>query len=118
LGRHSVNLYAAIWGGVWGHHLDYHYFKKINPNDEMERYVIYKDNVKGNLTVTVEAEWKYSVKRYGEIGITFGYKAVPKARGSGYIMTSGLVDDVYYEADTSGASIIQIYGGLSYKLWL
>ncbi|MDR2923929.1 MAG: omptin family outer membrane protease [Treponema sp.] len=118
LGPHSVNLYAAVWGGVWGCHLDYHFFRKINPSDSMERYVIYKDNVKGNLAVSVEAEWKYQVKRYGEIGVTLGYKAVPKARGSSRIMTAGLVDDVYYEADAAGASIIQIYGGVSYKLWL
>jgi outer membrane protease len=115
---HSISLYCTVWGGVWGYHLDFHYFKKLNPNDGMERYVTYRDNVKGNLTVNVEAEWKYSVKRYGEIGITIGYKAVPKARGSSHIMTSGLVDDVYFEADTAGASIIQIYGGVSYKLWL
>jgi len=108
LGRHSIYLHAAVWGGVWGYHLDYHYF----------RYVIYKDNVTGNLSVSVEAEWKYPVKRYGEIGVTLGYKAVPKARGSSHIMTTGLSGDVYYEGDTAGASIIQVYGGVSYKLWL
>jgi len=118
LGRHSVSLYATVWGGVWGYNLDYHYFKKIKLNDSMERYVIYEDNVKGNLTVNAEAEWRYSVKRYGEIGITLGYKSVPRARGSSHIMTAGLVDDVYYEADTAGASIIHVYGGLSYRLWL
>jgi hypothetical protein len=118
LGRHSINLYASVWGGVWGNHLDYHYFKKINPSDNAERYVIYKDNVKGNLSVSVEAEWKYTVKRYGEIGVTLGYKAVPKARGSSRIMTAGLLDDAYYEADTAGAAIIQVYAGVSYRLWL
>jgi hypothetical protein len=115
---HSINLYGTIWGGAWGCHLDYHYFKKINSSDNDERYVIYKDNVKGNLIVSVEAEWKYQVKRYGEIGVTLGYKAVPKARGSSYIMTAGLLNDVYYEADSAGASIIQFYGEVSYKLWL
>jgi len=118
LGRHSVNLYAAAWGGVWGYHLDYHYFKKINPHDGLERYVIYKDNVKGNLAVSVEAEWRYPVKRYGEIGVTLGYKAVPEARGSSRIMTAGLLDDVYNETDTAGASIIRIYGGVLYRIWL
>jgi len=118
LGRHSINLYGTVWGWVWGNHLDYHYFKKINASDSADRYVIYKDDVTGNLTVSVEAEWKYQVKRYGEIGVTLGYKAVPKARGSSHIMTAGLIDDVYYEADTAGASIIQFYGGLSCKLWL
>jgi len=118
LGRHSVNLYGTVWGGVWGNHLDYHYFKKINPSAGMERYVIYQDNVRGNLTVNIEAEWKYQLKRYGEIGITLGYKTIPLARGSSHIMTAGLVDDVYFEADTAGASIIQIYGGVVYKLWL
>jgi opacity protein-like surface antigen len=118
LGQHSVSLYGTVWGGVWGYHLDYHYFKKINPNDGMERYVIYQDNVTGNLAVSVEAGWKYPVKRYGEIGVTLGYKAVPMARGSSRIMTAGRIDDVYYEADTSGASIIQVYGGVSYRLWL
>jgi len=117
-GRHSINLYGTVWGWVWGYHLDYHYFKKINASDSDERYVIYKDNVKGNLSVNVEAEWKYQVKRYGEIGVILGYKAIPKARGSTHIMTAGLVDDVYYEANTAGASIIQFYGGVSYKLWL
>jgi hypothetical protein len=117
-GRHSVNLYGTIWGGVWGYHLDYHYFKKINPSNDMERYVIYKDDVRGNLFVNIEAEWKYPLKRYGEIGVSFGYKAVPKARGSSHIMTAGLADDVYYEADAAGASIIQVYGGVSYKIWL
>ena len=105
---HSISLYATVWGGVWGNHLDYHYFRQL----------IYKDDVKGNLPVSVEAEWKYQIKRYGEIGVTLGYKAVPKARGSSHIMTAGLVDDVFYEADAAGASIIQIYGGLTYKLWL
>jgi len=117
-GRHSVSLYANVWGLVWGDHLDYHYFKKINPFDGMERYVVYHDNVKGNLTVNVEAEWMYQVKRYGEIGITLGYKAVPKARGSSRITTAGLVDGVYLEDGTAGASINQFYGGLTYKLWL
>jgi len=84
----------------------------------MERYVIYKDKVKGNLIVNIEAEWKYTLKRYGEIGVSLGYKSVPKARGSSHIMTAGLTDDVYYEADAAGASIIQVYGGVSYKLWL
>jgi hypothetical protein len=118
LGRHSINLHGTIWGGVWGNHLDYHFFKQIDPYDSRERYVIYKDNVKGNLTVSVEAEWKYQVKRCGEIGVTLVYKAVPKARGSSRIMTAGLLDDVYYEADAAGASIIQVYGGLLYRLWL
>jgi len=68
LGRHSISLYATAWGGVWGYHLDYHYF----------RYVIYKDNVKGNLTVNIEAEWKYPVKHYGEIGVTVGYKTIQR----------------------------------------
>jgi len=117
LGRHSVSLYATVWGGVWGDHLDYHYFKKINPYEDMERYVIYKDNVKGNFPISVEAEWKYPVNRYGEIGVTLGYKTVPKARGSSHIITAGLLDDAYYEADTAGASIIQVYGEVSYKLW-
>jgi len=117
-GRHSASLYATAWGGVWGYHLDYHYFKKINPYDDMEKYVIYKDNVKGNLFVNIEAEWKYSVNRYGEIGISLGYKAVPEARGSTHIMTAGLLDDAYYEADTAGASMLRIYGGVIYKLWL
>jgi hypothetical protein len=108
LGRHSINLCAAVWGGVWGNHLDYHYF----------RYLIYKDNVKGNLSVNVDAEWRYPLKRYGEIGITFGCKTIPKARGSSRIMTTGLIDDVYYEDGAAGASIMQIYGGLSYRLWL
>jgi outer membrane protease len=118
LGRHSVNMHATAWGGVWGDHLDYHYFRKINPSDSMERYVIYKDDVKGNLTVSVEVEWRYPVKRYGEIGVTFGYKSIPKARGSSHIMTAGLVDDVYYEADAAGASITQVYAGVLYRLWL
>jgi hypothetical protein len=118
LGRHSVSLHGTVWGGAWGYHLDYHYFRKINPSDSLERYVIYKDNVRGNLTVSVEAEWKYPVKRYGEIGVTFVYKTVPKARVSSHITTAGLLDDVYYEADTAGASMLQIYGGVSYKLWL
>jgi hypothetical protein len=118
LGRHSINLCATVWGGVWGNHLDYHYFRKIDPSDSAERYVIYKDNVKGNLSVCVEAEWRYPLKRYGEIGITFGCKTVPKARGSSRIMTAGLLDYVYYEDGAAGASIMQIYGGLSYRLWL
>ena len=106
--NHSINLNGTVWGGVWGYHLDYHYF----------RYVIYKDKVKGNLTLSVEAEWKYQVKRYGEFGVTLGYKAIPKARGSSQILRAGLLDDAYYEADTAGASIIQLYGEVSYKLWL
>jgi hypothetical protein len=118
LGRHSVNLHATVWGGVLGYNLDYHYFKKITPYNSMERYVIYKDNVKGNLIVNIEAEWRYPLKHCGEIGVTLGYKGIPKARGFSHIMTAGLVDDVYYEDDTAGASIIQIYGGLSYRLWL
>jgi len=118
LDRHSISLYATVWGGVWGNHIDYHYFKQINPFDNMEKYVIYKDNVKGNLTVNIEAEWKYPVKRYGEIGVTLGYKAVPKTRGSSHILTAGLLDDVYYEADTAGASIMHLYMGLTYRLWL
>jgi len=114
---HTVNLYGTVWGGVWGYHLDYHYFKKLNPSNGMESYVIYKDDVKGNLFVNIEAEWKYPLKRYGEIGVSFGYKSVPKARGSSHIMTAGLADEVYYEADAAGASIIQVYGGVSYRLW-
>jgi outer membrane protease len=107
-GLHSISLYGTVWGWVWGNHLDYHYF----------RYLIYKDDVTGNLTVNVEAEWKYQIKHYGEIGVTLGYKTVPKARGSSHIMTAGLIDDIYFEADAAGASIIQFYGGISYKLWL
>jgi len=105
---HSINLNGTFWGGVWGYHLDYHYFRNL----------IYQDNVKGNLTVSVEAEWKYRVKRYGEIGLTLGYKAIQNTRGSSHIMTTGQADDVYYEADAAGASIIQFYGGISCKLWL
>ena len=108
LGRHSIYLYGTVWGGVWGYHLDYHYF----------RNVIYQDTVKGNLTVCVEAEWKYRVKSYGEIGLTLGYKAIPDTKGSSHIMTTGLTADVYYPADAAGASLIQIYGGISCKLWL
>jgi len=115
---HSINLYGTVWGGAWGCHLDYHFFKKINSSDSDDKYVIYKDNVKGNLTVSFEAEWKYQVKRYGEIGVTLGFKAVPQARGSSHIMAAGLLDDVYYEADTAGASIIQFHGEVSYKIWL
>ena len=109
LGReHSINLCGTVWGRVWGYNLDYHYF----------RDVIYQDTVKGNLSVSIEAEWKYRVKRYGEIGIKLGYKKIPDTRGSSFIMTTGLESDVYYEADAAGASIIQIYGGVLYKLWL
>jgi len=117
-GRHSVSLFTSVWGGVWGYHLDYHYFKKTDPYDELERYVIYNDKVKGNLNINVEVEWKYRVKRYGELGVSIGYKGIPKARGSGSIMTAGLVDNVYHETDSAGAAITHIYGGVSYKLWL
>jgi len=33
-------------------------------------------------------------------------------------MTTELIGDVYYEEDAAGASIIQVYGRVSYKLWL
>jgi outer membrane protease len=116
--RHSLNLSATVWGGVWGSHLDYHYFKQVNPNEGGERYVIYEDKVKGIISASIEAEWMYLLKRYGEIGIRAGYKSVPLARGDTFIKTAGLIDDRYYDANMAGASMTQLYGSLVYRLWL
>ena len=106
--RHEIDVRLGIFGFVRGSHLDYHYF----------RNVVYEDKVKTNKLFNFWACYRFRINNRFAPQVWLSWRQIKEARGDSWSVMQGLVGDVYYEPDASGAEMGSLRIGLGVTVWL
>jgi len=108
---------------IWGYHIDNHFFKKLDLNDdeyedEDQRYVVYEDTVKGGIYWELGVDAVFALSKYFELNILMNYKNISGSRGDTVIKTTGLVGYMVRDYDAAGGGMDNFEIGCVFRVKL
>jgi outer membrane protease len=106
-----INMDKSQWGirvavspGIWGNHIDHHYFRKLESEDHNQRYIMYEDKTRGYLYYHVEADYIWTVTASLDAGLVASYRNISGSRGDTQIKTTGLAGYLFRDNGMAGAA--------------
>jgi outer membrane protease len=90
---------------ISGFHIDNHYFRKDDKDDDEQKYLIFEDKIKKGKYLNINFDCRYKTKKNIDLGVLMEYKTILKGRGDTVIKTTGLVGYMYDVPNAAGGEL-------------